>query len=333
MAEPAEIRFASGHGAPPGYWLLLGGTGFVGRTLAETLCRPGHDDGPWLLAPTRHMGHGLAVLGAMPRVDVIEADLYDDMELARLVSGAAAVVNLIGILHGSEDEFERVHVALPRRLAAACNTAGVRRVIHISALGAAADAPSHYLRSKAAGEAALRQAGLDLTILRPSVIFGAGDHLLNLFAALQRLAPIVPLAAADARFQPVWVDDVAEALARCLARPETIGQTYECTGPEVLTLAELVRAAGEFSGHPRPVVPLPPAVAKLQALLMEWLPGEPLMTRDNLASMQVPSVAHPGMPGLAALGIQPTPLAAVAPGMLRGGAGGARLGGYRAHHE
>jgi NADH dehydrogenase len=283
------------------------------------------------------MGHGLAALGAAPRIDAIEADVHDDATLARLVAGASAVINLIAILHGDEAEFEKVNAALPRRLATACREAGVRRIVHVSALGAGADAPSRYLQSKARGEAALQEAAasgaLDLTILRPSVIFGAGDHLLNLFAALQRLAPVVPLAAADARFQPVWVDDVAEAIVRCLEQPQTIGRAYECTGPQEFTLAELVRAAGEYSGHPRRVVSLPPAVARLQALLMEWMPGEPLMTRDNLDSMQVPSVAHAGMPGLADLGIRPTSLAAVAPTYLGEPGGGARLGSYRADHR
>jgi uncharacterized protein YbjT (DUF2867 family) len=316
MAQPAEIRFAAGAAPPPGYWLILGASGFLGRALGEILCRPGHDDGPWILAPTRHMAHGLASLGALPRIDVVEANLHDDAMLARLVEGASAVVNLVGILHGSEREFEQVHAELPRRVAAACRQAGVRRIVHVSALGASPEAPSRYLRSKAAGEAALRESGLDVTILRPSVMFGAGDHLLNLFASLQRSAPVVPLAAADARLQPVWVDDVAEAISRCLARPETTGRIYECAGPQEMTLAELVRLAGEYSGHPRPVVPLSPGLSRFQAWLMEWLPGEPLLTRDNLASLEVPSIAHEGMPGLEALGIRPTPLAAVAPGML-----------------
>lgn len=316
MAAPAEIRFAAGAAPPPGYWLILGASGFLGRALGEILCRPGHDDGPWILAPTRHMAHGLNALGALPRVDVVEADVHDDAMLARLVEGAAAVVNLVGILHGSEREFEQVHAGLPRRLANACRQAGVRRIVHVSALGASPEAPSRYLRSKAAGEAALRESGLDVTILRPSVMFGAGDHLLNLFAALQRNAPVVPLAAAEARLQPVWVDDVAEAISRSLVRPETIGKIYECAGPQQMTLAELVRLAGEYSGHPRPVVPLSPGLSRFQAWLMEWLPGEPLLTRDNLASLEVPSIAHEGMPGLEDLGIRPTPVAAIAPGVL-----------------
>lgn len=313
------------------YWLVLGGSGFVGRALAETLCRPAHDAGPRLLVPTRQRAHALH-LGHLPRVDVVQADVHDDGDLAKLVAGAAVVINLVAILHGSEAAFEQVHVALPRRVAAACRAAGVRRVVHISALGAAEDAPSRYLRSKARGEAALCAAGLDLTVLRPSVIFGAEDRLLNLFAQLQRFAPFVPLASADARFQPVWVGDVAEALARCVNAPETIGQTYECVGPQVMSLSDLVRAAGRHAGHARRVVPLPAALARTQAMLMEWLPGPPMMSRDNLDSMKVPSVATPGRPGLAALGIQPAALDSVAPGYLGHMAGCARLDMLRAQH-
>jgi uncharacterized protein YbjT (DUF2867 family) len=189
--------------------------------------------------------------------------------------------------------------------------------VHISALGAAADAPSDYLRSKAGGEAALRAAPLALTVLRPSVIFGAADRFLNLFAALQSIAPVMPLAGADARFQPVWVEDVSEAVLRCLQRGETIGQTYECAGPQVFTLAELVQLAGRLCGHERKVLPLPPALARWQALALEALPGPPLMSRDNL-------------PGLQALGIEAAALPAVASTYLLPGAGMMRLERWRA---
>lgn len=292
-----------------GHWLILGGTGFVGRALARRLASQGIDRR--LFVPTRARAHGLP-LATLPQVDVEQADIHDDAVMARLVAGADAVVNLVAILHGGEAQFEHAHVTLPQRLAAACRAAGVRRVIHVSALGASLQAPSRYLRSKARGESALLAAGLDLTLFRPSVIYGAEDRLLNLFALLQRRVPFVPLAGANARFQPVWVNDVAQALARALHDPATIGRSYECTGPEVMTLQDIVRTAGRLSGCERPIVPLPHSVATLQAWVMEHLPGEPLMSRDNLASMQVPNIATPGAAGLADLGISPARLEDVA---------------------
>jgi NADH dehydrogenase len=311
--------------------LILGGSGFVGRALCETLVDR-WEAGPRLRVPTRRLAHAQTVQ-PLPLVDVLQADVHDDAQLDRLLAGCDAVVNLVAILHGSEAAFEQVHVALPRRLAAACRRQGVRRLIHVSALGADPAGPSHYLRSKGRGEAVLREAGLDLTLLRPSVIFGANDRLLNLFAQLQALFPVLPLAGADARFQPVWVDDVAAAIATCLERPDTIGQTYECAGPEVKTLAELVRLAGQASGHPRPILPLPGPLATLQALAMEFAPGETLMSRDNLASMTVPNVATGQHPGLTDLGIAPSPLLAVVPGYLQPGQRYARLDTWRARHR
>lgn len=296
--------------------LILGGTGFVGRALLALLVeRSGGGDR--LVVPTRRWGHGTAVR-SLPGVELVEADVHDHATLVRLAAGCDAVVNLVAVLHGNEERFRLVHAELPRLAANACLSAGVRRFVHISALGAASDAPSMYLRSKAAGEAVLQSSGLDLTVLRPSVIFGAEDKFLNLFARLQALAPAMPLAGASARFQPVWVHDVAAAIVRCLDQRLTIGQAYECAGPTVYTLADLVRLAGRWSGHERPVLPLPDAVARLQALAMEMLPGEPLMSRDNLASMQVPNVASGRVPGLPALGIEPTSLEAIAPAYLSG---------------
>lgn len=309
--------------------LILGGTGFVGRSVCEKLVeRSGGADGR-ITVPSRRPQRAQH-LRTLPTVELIESDVHDAAELTRLLDGCDAVINLIAILHGSEADFQRVHVELPRRLAAACLSSGVKRVVHVSALGAAADAPSKYLRSKAAGEAALRAAGLDLTVLRPSVIFGEHDRFLNLFARLQALAPVMPLAAATARFQPVWVEDVATAIVASLDDRSSIGQTVECGGPAVYTLEQLVRFAGRCAGHERPVFPLPDAVARLQATVMGWLPGEPLMSGDNLDSMRVPNVLSGDVPGLEALGIQPASMEAVMTPLLTGRAGVARLEPLRA---
>ncbi|MEO8155289.1 MAG: complex I NDUFA9 subunit family protein, partial [Rhizobacter sp.] len=161
------------------------------------------------------------------------------------------------------------------------------------------------------------------------VIFGADDRFINLFAKLQALFPLMPLASADARFQPVWVNDVARAIVRSLDRHDSIAQTYECAGPRVYTLAELVRLAGRWSGHPRAIIPLPAVLGRLQATLMEWLPGEPLMSRDNLDSMQVPNVAGGTHPGLDALGIEVAAMESVMPEWLARGGGPARLDAWR----
>jgi NADH dehydrogenase len=311
---------------------VLGGTGFVGHAVCEHLVERSCGAGGRIVVPTRRLRHGLA-LQSLPTVQLVQANVHDDRDLARVLAGCEAVVHLVAILHGSEAEFERVHVQLPQRVAAACKAAGVRRVVHVSALGVAPDAPSRYLRSKAAGEQVWRESGLDVTVLRPSVIFGARDRFLNLFAQLQALAPFVPLGGAHARFQPVWVEDVAAAVVRCLDQPATIGQVFECAGPQQFTLADLVRLAGRLSGHPRPVLPLPGALARLQALVMEYLPGEPLMSRDNVDSMQVPNVATPGQPGLEALGVQASGVEGVAAGYLGGVDGPGRFMPWRSRHR
>lgn len=308
--------------------LVLGGSGFVGRALCEHLLRRCGAD-VRITVPTRRLPHAQAVQ-SLPGVTVVKADVFKD--LPALVPGHDAVVNLVAILQGSAAAFEHVHVELPKRIAAA----GARRLVHVSALGVAEHAPSRYLRSKAAGEAALQVAAqthpLALTLVRPSLVFGAGDHSINLFARLQRLFPVIPLGGATARLQPVWVQDLARALVEVLLRRDAIGQTYEIAGPRELTLADIVRLAGRVSGHERPVLALPPPLASLQALAMECLPGEPLLSRDNLASLRVPNVPSGHLPGLAALGITPSSLEAVLPTYLGATGGVARLDAWRARH-
>ena len=313
--------------------LVLGGSGFVGRSVCDKLVERSNGAGGRITVPSRQPARAKHIQ-MLPTMQLVAADVHDPAQLRRLVQGADAVINLVAILHGSEAAFERAHVALPRTLVAACAAAGVQRVIHVSALGVSEPgtpaAPSLYLRSKTAGEAVLRAAPLDLTVLRPSVIFGEHDRFLNLFATLQSVFPFMPLAGARSRFQPVWVQDVAQAIVACLDMPSTIGQTYECAGPQVLTLQQIVEAAGRWSGHPRPVFGLPEGLARLQAGMMELLPGEPLMSRDNVASMRVPNVATNRWPGLAALGITPASMDAVVPGYLSANQGAARLDRWRA---
>jgi uncharacterized protein YbjT (DUF2867 family) len=326
--------------------LVLGGTGFLGQELVAELVERSGGAGGRISVATRRLQHGRD-LQLLPTVDIVQADVHDPRQLAELVRGRDAVINLVATLHGTPTMFEQVHVELPRKIGMACAEAGVRRIVHVSALGVGLDAPSHYLRSKAGGEAALHAiaqrasarlrslAGahakaLDLTLLRPSVMFGARDRLTNLFAALQAMLPVMPLAGANAQFQPVWVEDVASAIVECLHRPDTIDQIFECVGPHRLTLREIVRLAGEWSGHPRPIIALPAAIGRLQARLMELLP-QPLMSRDNLDSMRVPSIATGQLPDLQALGITPSALEAVAPLYLaKAVSGRARLDALRA---
>lgn len=308
--------------------VVLGGTGFVGHALCEQLVQA--FPGIRIIVPTRKARFGLAIQ-SLPGVELVAADVCNPTTLRRVLLRADAAVNLIAILHGNATAFERLHVAFPKELGKACRELHLQRLVHVSALGVSADAPSHYLRSKALGEAALRDTAAEvLTVLRPSVIFGAKDQFMNVFARLQAIAPVLPLASADARFQPVWVEDVARGIVRCLQDRATIGQTYECCGPSEYTLAELVRLAGQWSGHVRPVWPMPDAVGRLQAAVMSVLPGTPLMSADNLDSIRVPSVATPGAQGLQALDIEPQALEAVAPSYLAPGQGVARLDRWRA---
>lgn len=303
--------------------IILGGTGFVGRHVCEKLVEAQCS----VTVVTRRRRNAQHLL-MLPMVDVIETPAYDIMSLTSLLAGHDAVVNLIAILHGSEAAFEKTHVQLPLALARACEASGVRRVVHISALGAALDSASMYQRSKARGEAVLVGAGLDLTVLRPSVIFGAEDKFLNTFARLQQLFPVIPLAGSQARFQPVWVEDVARAVVHCLQTPGTIGKVYELCGPEVFTLKQLVLLAGRYAGinggKGRKVIALPDALARVQARLMELAPGDPLLSRDNLDAMKTDNVASGQLPGLQALGIKPAALAAIGPTYL--GAQGLRSG-------
>lgn len=315
----------------PANVLLIGGTGFIGQHLAARLS----DDGVGVLVAARHY-ESAKQLTMLPGVDLEVANIHDDSVLRKLLAGRDAVINLVGVLHGGHgqpygERFRHLHVELPRRIAAACAAAGVPRYLHMSALGASAASPSMYGRSKADGELAARsQATVSATVVRPSVVFGPGDHFLTMFARLQRHLPLVPLAAGGARFQPVYVGDVAAAFATALARPETRDATIELGGPQVYTLAELVHLAGRFGGRERQIVGLPDWMARIQARLFELLPGEPVISRDNLDSMLVDNVVAADSTALTAesLGIKLTAIESVAPHYLTRHD---RLNDYRTH--
>lgn len=285
---------------------ILGGTGFIGRALCNRLSQL--DSGPReIRVLTRSRGRARA-LWILPKLQVLEVDYLDEASLAEGLHGCEAVVNLVGLLHSRPGkpwgpDFDEAHVRLPARLARSMARNQIRRLIHISALGVSSSAPSMYLRSKAAGEALLRGAeSIDLTILRPSVVFGPEDQFVRLFAKLSRWLPIIPLASPHARFQPIYVGDLVQAITQCLQEPRAIGQVFEIAGEDVLTLYEVVHWAATYSGHPRIILPLSDGLAQLQALVMEHLPGPTLVSRDNLASATIPSLASGPMSPLLNLG-------------------------------
>ena len=296
---------------------MLGGTGFVGSELVARLALEGH----WVRVPTRNLARAQR-LRVLDTVELRLADVHSPSALGQLFADCDAVINLVGILNPRRGaSFHAVHAELPAKVIAAARGAGVRQVLHMSALGAGARAPSQYLRSKAAGEAQLRapapsstHAQPAVTILRPSVIFGARDSLTNRFAKLLRLtAGLLPLARARARFAPIHVLDVAEAFRRALGARPSYGQTYELCGPDVLTLGEIVRLTARIARLPCHLVPLPDVVAQLQGLVMGFLPGKPF-SLDNFRSLTVDCVCQEN--GCARLGITPQHMQGVLPTYL-----------------
>lgn len=286
---------------------VLGGGGFVGHHLVSLLASRGCR--VWV--PTRRRSR-IIDLTVLPTVEVVDADVHDPAALRQLFRGMDAVINLVGILHGTPAEFERAHVELPRKIVQACSETDVGRLLHMSALGADAASRSVYQQTKAKGEAEVmaigRASGVAVTAFRPSVIFGPGDRFLSLFADLLKLAPVVPLAGAAARFQPVYVGDVARAFAQALDDTSTHDRVYNLCGPTVYTLADLLRLTARTLGLKRWIIPLDQIQSYLFARLMELKPGRKLMTRDNYYAMQTDNVCPEGFPALFG---KPTALEAV----------------------
>ena len=302
--------------------VVLGGTGFVGRYVVNRLVAAGLR----VIVPTRRRDHAQH-LCVLPTLNVVEADVNRAGELVRLTQGASAVVNLIGILDETgQQTFHNAHVTLASNVIAACKASGVRRLVHMSALHADPAGPSRYLRTKGDAETAVAASGLHWTLIEPSVIFGREDRFLNLFAKFLRVLPLLALPCADARFQPVFVGDVAECIVRAHSLPATIGQRYPVCGPKIYTLRELVRFVGETIGASRPIIPLGRALGMFQAMLLELLPGS-LMSRDNLASMATDSVC--GCPFPPVFGFLPQALETIAPAYLAPEAAKSRYDDYR----
>ena len=298
---------------------VIGGTGFVGSRLVARLANAGYR----VTVPTRDPER-CRHLRVLPTVSGIRADIHAPETLRSMLEGADTAINLVGILNEPGRDgagFRRAHVELTQKLIGACSTAGVRHLVQISALNATSpDTPdpetSHYLRSKGEAEAVLRASGLNWTILQPSVIFGPGDSFLNRFAGLLRSVPLAfPLAMPGARFAPVHVDDVVEAIIRVLDQPAAFGHTFQLYGPETYTLRELVELVAETMGLRRRVIGLPRSLSRLQAAVMDYVPGKPFST-DNYRSLRTDSVGSSD--GLQQLGIKPRALCPNLTDALRG---------------
>jgi len=290
---------------------VLGGSGFVGSSIIAKLDQDGY--AVTVLTRRRESAKHLFLL---PNVTVVECNVMDDQALKAALSGADAVVNLIGILHQSgRTSFDAMHHQLPSRLAKICDATGIKRLIQMSSLQADHNAPSEYLRSKAAGEAALLAFAqkLNITIFRPSIIFGRGDSFINLFATLIKFLPVVLLAKPNAKFQPVWVEDVASCFVASIQNMQTYGKVYELAGPRVYSFRELVQQVMITLKVKRPIIGLCDKLSYAQAFMMELLPVK-LMSRDNVRSMEVDSVSSQPFPPI--FGVVPASLEAVIPEYL-----------------
>lgn len=290
---------------------ILGGAGFVGSSIVAKLDEAGYQ--VKVLSRRREVAKHLILL---PNVQVVECDIGDNHALKDALKGCDAVINLVGILHEtSKNNFEKIHHQLPRRVAQMCEELDISRLIHMSALQANKHAPSAYLKSKAAGEAAVNEFNkkLDITIFRPSVIFGRGDSFLTMFANLVKFLPVIALAKPNAKFQPIWVEDVAQCFVNALQNTATYGKSYELGGPQIYTLHQLVQKVMDILGKQRLIIGLNDSLSMAQAFMLELMPIQ-LMTRDNIRSMQVDNISSQSI--ATELGVTPASLEVVVPEYL-----------------
>jgi uncharacterized protein YbjT (DUF2867 family) len=311
----------------PSSIVVLGGTGFLGTRLVARLIKDGHL--VTVLSRDREQHKHLLVL---PGLTLENCDVYQEPQLSERFRGKDVVINLIGILNErgfGGAGFRRAHTELTQHVLQAARSAGIARLLQVSALNAAPNAPSYYLRSKGEAEKLIREQGaVDWTIFQPSVMFGPGDSFLNRFAGLLAAIPwAFPLARPNARLQPVSVDDVVDALLHCLHGGASSHQTYELGGPRVYSLREIVALVAKLTRRRRWIIGLPGVIGRTQAFFMNFVPGRPF-SGDNYRSLSVDSVCKED--GFAKLGIKPKSMAASARLFLGAQEDNARLSQNRA---
>jgi uncharacterized protein YbjT (DUF2867 family) len=309
----------------PGLVTVFGGGGFIGRYVCETLFKTGIR----VRVAERHprRAYFLQPLAAIGQLDLTAADVTRRESVNRAVDGASAVINLVGILKG---DFQSVHVEGATNVAKAAREADADALVQVSAIGADVDSRADYGRTKGEGEAAAKRAFPGATIIRPSLVFGPEDQLTNRFATLMSLLPVYPVIAPKTRFQPVYVRDLAQAIAAAALDPGTHGgKTYEIAGPEVMTMRQLTEYVGEASGQSPSLLDMPDFAANALSYL-GFLPGAPL-THDQWLMLQRDNVAANKAPGLEAFGITPAPLPALAPEWLARFREGGRFAARREH--
>jgi uncharacterized protein YbjT (DUF2867 family) len=294
---------------------VFGGTGFVGRHTVRALAKAGHRIRVAVRNPNK--GFFLPPMGQVGQVVLVKCNVREPEQVAAAVRGADAVVNLTGVLYSrGEQSFEALHVEAAETIARCAREAGARTLVHLSAIGADKDAASKYAASKGEGEERVREAFPGASILRPSLVFGPEDDFFNRFAALARLLPALPLiGGGHTKFQPVFVGDVAAAIARCTSDTGLGGRTYELGGPTVYSFKELMQIVLRETGRKRLLVPVPFALATLKAMFLQFLP-KPLLTPDQVTLLRSDNVAGGGGDTLAAFGIAPTSVEAEVPSYL-----------------
>lgn len=298
---------------------VFGGSGFVGGQVVRALAKAGYRVRVAVRQP--NLAYRMRMLGDVGQIEVVQANVRVPSSVARALDGAEACVNLVGVLWESgRQKFQSIHAMGARNVAEAAAKVGVKRLVHVSAIGADVNAKAKYARSKGDGEAAVRAAFPGATIVRPSIVFGPEDDFFNRFAQMAALAPVMPLVGGDTKFQPIFVGDVAAVIAKAVASPAAVGVTYELGGPTVYTMREILELILVETGRNRPLLPVPWPLAGLIGSLGDLqasiLPLAPPLTTDQVEMLKDDNVADHGLPGLAEAGVVPTAVEAVVPTYL-----------------